>query len=1099
MKQEKLVKILRLNIKDENMNHCFVMEHTDNMTLEQLKIMEDDKSKQKYKKLFQANKQFKKSQILTMESEVIRLVQAINKDNTVCDGEYPFVKDLIIVKFGRSAKRYKGLTDRKDEKDKGIITIQKAFQVDGDKKFSIRYKNLICSSSNVRCQKALFIREDLFDAVNKILLCGIPENYPFKVFAKYNSYYGLVSTDSIKVSMPTIVVIPDFKNIVTEVYDIVSGDVGKEITAKVGKKQKDKVIGHGEYNVNPNQTINYEILPFDGAGLVDVAKMKEWVEELGLEYIPAAVQFRAMPGIKGNLYTFDIKAYAEKLKAEGKSTIIIDYWGKAWDLLKDNINCIMTKSQFKFADIYKDLAKQAGAPNDGFNIWHDEFIESVKIGKDMKYQRTFNLSEISEPYSNLKNECVMAYQPLQTLKFETTEIMKLCEDTIDRVEKVHTNLDDFLRYRGLVDIDDEESSNNRIPPFYQALKLNPSLYYNNYIRNQIKDDLKSLKYRCYTGKLFLVGNYQVFSPDVYGLVQAAFRQPVTGLLQSKQIYSNYWNKHNTNEVDIIRSPHIACEHFVTDVANEQSDNYDLMTDWYRYQDTGIVTSMWDSMAMRLNSADYDGDHVMSVSSRQLIEAAKRANANTILFDRKDDPKENNELVPINNISKIIETSTIGMQNRIGDVVNDISILWSLPETEEIQNAIKIMSIIGSLTIDFAKSGEKAEVPPDIKKLLKGKKKPEWMKYRHKSDIRTDRVIKANCQVCGIVDDDLDEKLSFKYREDCTMQKICDYMKSQIGKIELQFDDITDKCMESDLYNLLMLKLVKGKVYTDSVRYVNIKQALKNLQDEYCIISNEVFYDSDDSKDQKEENGIKYQLFFEDCANQLLKVCTNVKDKDNNQVDTLLDYLIYIYYTEPDFINSNNAILWNAFSKQMINRCSGGMVNEYIDIERVNKKLEKNAKKIKSLKANSYLVHIKQFDNMKETEFTISNNEINQVKNVLNDINSQRLFLILLGLYRKNGKTQIKIGSFGKENINQNQICKLARFDKDARQYKKSFANLLKLEYIKIDTEKSMKQPTVVINDKFLSEDDGDQCKIFTDINDYAEIIEEFYQNPEKNE
>lgn len=82
-----------------------------------------------------------------------------------------------------------------------------------------RFKRVIVGSGHNRGKKALFIREDLFEKIDKIILGGIDDysainGYPYykKGYAKWNSYYGLTSTDSKPVKyVPNIVVIKDFK------------------------------------------------------------------------------------------------------------------------------------------------------------------------------------------------------------------------------------------------------------------------------------------------------------------------------------------------------------------------------------------------------------------------------------------------------------------------------------------------------------------------------------------------------------------------------------------------------------------------------------------------------------------------------------------------------------------------------------------------------------------------------------------------------------------------------------------------------------------------------------------------------------------------
>lgn len=579
----------------------------------------------KYKAALTGNKKYRKIIIRVRESEIIRIVEQLAKEKEM-HGDYPFIDDLIWIKVGNSYNTYLKLSNKPD-KDKGIITFN-----------SVRYKNLICSSSNVRSKKALFIKEELFDKVNKILLCGIPEDYPFDVFAKFNSYYGLPSTDSIPVSMPNIVVVKDPENPITEIFDVVHGQLGKS-----------------NYTINSGEKRTEDIKFADGAGLIDVSRMQKWVEELNakrlndepeyaIDYLPAAVQFRAIPGIKGNLFTFDLKAFVAQLKSQNRPTTIIDFWGKEWDYEKDNVDCIMTASQFKFAKVYADLAAKNGNATEGFSLWMDEFQTECE-----GYSRTFNLSEISDPYKALKYSSIVSYQPLQTLQFTDEEVPKLCSRMVNTCKRVHTDIDAFLNYSGIVSNEENKNQRKDPPPFYLALKNNHTLYNDPYIRKKIEKDLKSLRLRCYAGKIIVDGNYQVLTPDLYALAQAAFGQTVTGLLKAGEIYSNYWNNQyrsfmtsdgdtwyqkGIDDVDVIRNPHIAVEHCPAKVVHNEDINY-----WFKYQNTGIIFNAYDSFALRLNSADYDGDHVLTTSSKIIIDAAKRANIKTVLPNIKEKEKK----------------------------------------------------------------------------------------------------------------------------------------------------------------------------------------------------------------------------------------------------------------------------------------------------------------------------------------------------------------------------------------------------------------------------------------------------------------------------
>ncbi|KUO69876.1 MAG: hypothetical protein APF81_14760 [Desulfosporosinus sp. BRH_c37] len=269
---------------------------------------------------------------LMRESEVLRIVKHLNPDNTKPASKrsnYPYIKNVIITDIGEEVDLYKD--------SKGYLS----FNED-------KFKRLMASSGNIRNSKAAFVKESLFDKANDILLCGLPVDQKYDVFAKFSSYYALCSTDSIPLTfLPNIVIIDDFKHKIEETFDLV------------------KETGKDQYEVVNNQKHETEIMPFDGAGLLSVECALKFCNDLGIDIsqvgeeeskskskIPACWQFRFIPCGKGDLFTFDIKGFT---KEKGVKQIT-DMWGRAWDLFDAEgnllIDVVLTKSQFKFHKLY---------------------------------------------------------------------------------------------------------------------------------------------------------------------------------------------------------------------------------------------------------------------------------------------------------------------------------------------------------------------------------------------------------------------------------------------------------------------------------------------------------------------------------------------------------------------------------------------------------------------------------------------------------------------------------------------------------------------------------------------------------------------------
>lgn len=571
------------------------------------------------------NKQIN-SKNLASESELHRILLHLNKKTDQEEPEknesgYTIIPSYFTLEVGKNIKRYNKLIDCNGE----LTVINKQYVLDknGDKildednHYKLEttsqdtYISTFCGAGHSRTQKNLFVKKDIAGKLNDILLCGMPDSLVYDRPSKWNAYYAMVTTDSTPVTyMPNIVVIKDYKKTIKQKADIVE-------VSGTGTNKKYNPLGHKGMKHHKELL---EILPFDGAGLVIPECALKWAKELkcqsskGKFYLPSCFQFRAIPGIKGELMVFDLKRFAR----EKKVSKIVDLGGMEWDIFKDKIDAVFTESQFKFWKQYLD--------NDGkfdYWLWRSEFDKECH-----GYKRTFNIVSYGVHPGDLQEKTMLSYQPEQSLNFTDEEIHEVSDMGISIYKKAVSNIDEFLKYRRLLEISDEtgeetENVDKYTPPYYVALLHNKDLFYDKYVHSKIEEDIKKLKNNLLSGKLFVKGNYQVFIPDLYGLAEWAFHNELgyepQGLLKKPYyIYSDWWNGRGAGTVDIMRNPAVGMEHRIGHLRNNRE-----LKKWFKFQTTGIVTGMYDTLALALNGADYDGDTVCTTDNIHLINAVKR--------------------------------------------------------------------------------------------------------------------------------------------------------------------------------------------------------------------------------------------------------------------------------------------------------------------------------------------------------------------------------------------------------------------------------------------------------------------------------------------
>lgn len=267
-------------------------------------------------------------------------------------------------------------------------------------------------------------------------------------------------------------------------------------------------------------------------------------------------------------------------------------------------------------------------------------------------------------------------------------------------------------------------------------------------------------------------------------------------------------------------------------------------------------------------------------------------------------------------------------------------------------------IVGSETIDFAKSGKNASFPNEVVGFLKGRKRGWWMRYLPKNVAEAKKEEKA---IKTAIDSGKPEPEIEKLRKfidyGCNMDRLCHYAEKRIADIDDKYLlGASDYVYKFDYRKCMLrsLPVINRKVY----------RMVKVLQKEYQEIAEKYRKESLKSKTHKKAAVNKFRWFYNKCRVELLTL--------EPDINKLIDMLIVIYYGDKingaDFLNLEKDILWNAFPDEMIARCTEKNISADIDFEKLKERHRKNvdyAKKQKERKSNMQKVTIGLIQKNKE--------------------------------------------------------------------------------------------------------------------------------------
>lgn len=561
-----------------------------------------------------------------------------------------------------------------------------------------KYVMWSASAGQIRQKKCVFIKEETLNKYYNSIYCGLTLdkiNEPrtrikddVKIIEqgcnrnKYLAYTSLVATASDKwedFDIDRAIVVEDFETTINELVDY---------------------IDYNDYDENglwkiTRQKMDITLPTMDGCGIC-------------LDYTGMV----RLPWLKGLIIKFPFMNFIteqrkleKELNPKTKTSIgkVKDIYGKEYDILKDQIKYIFTKSQFKMWKYYTDWDDYKNK----FKLYGCEACKCNEEDDDFTFAKT-------------------SYQPLQSLYDLTDEeIITILKDTNNAIETVGNDRNKILKVVGSTKFNTKKNS------YQEALMIYPELLNDKYSKRIIKETKASMINNARYGKIKIDGTYTFIIPDLYAFAEWLFLhiENPRGLLNKGEVSCNLFE--SDIELDMIRSPHLNFSHCVN--VNVLNDN---TKKWFK--SSGIYVSIYSTDSLELMN-DYDGDTSLVIKDKIIIEASKRIrNRHNIiplyykLKKAKDDIINNQTLY-----EGMISAYTSG---NIGEVSNSITKIWNYGNIgiNELR-AISYLTLWNNAVIDVAKTlwlPEKSKEMENFLKQYTNKKLPHFFLYikdKHKTE------------------------------------------------------------------------------------------------------------------------------------------------------------------------------------------------------------------------------------------------------------------------------------------------------------------------------------------------------------------------------
>ncbi len=789
-----------------------------------------------------------------------------NKNFLVYGDKYKYTYDFIKVKFDLNLKDndkviLKRKELRKEFYENGFTLKFTDENVNKGKEFSIKYVRYKRTSGSSRSGQCLFIKEELYDYMNKWSLCGIDEESSEvkENLVSFEAYKALSLSSieaTIQIDPKSILVLDDYE-------------------AKV----KDKCINvYKENNTLKAKDETIEIINsiWDGEGLLDESVFNEnYYEEKGMLFLRNRF-------FKSCVFNTKLQRWFEYKKITDVSML------NGFTLAKNikDIKMVVTKSSIKYLKFgsIEDFLKTI-----------DNTFGIVKTDKKSHY---FNGKVVMTGYQ-LINTLGFTRDEIKELVSYETNYLNLLKNDRDIVE-YHFKTSGKKSTKGSlkpIDYEDDIEMPNifSIKSFMtlKLLRINEKFHLTRYYKDFIDEGLiRAITNQINSGRLYVYGTFATIFGNGYALLLETigkFRNNSDTVIKKGTVYCKRFK--DNKDLTCIRYPHITMGNILV-AKNIRYEEYD---EWFNLSDEIIcVDSYDDNLLQRFNGSDFDSDSLLVTSNNLICKVAKER------FDEFLIPTTTMKPEAIVD-KKLYEIDYDISENYVGNIVNLSqcynSLLWEkYKKGEDISSIYKkicILAVLSGFEIDKAKRSygiDNKKVFYEIEKEFDGKKPLFLYKENKKNKTSEDEEEEKN-------------KKETKYRKYDTAM---DMLQDEMDSVKIPADR-SKNIKLIDIINKTGFGNITGYYYSKKEKVLKLIEQLysdlKGLRNTYNFLE-----DNDDYQAKKDilmQMRMKYDEFYVELGKNLDNINTIylvLKELSGKQNKIFWDTLYIIYKTKPEIFN-----------------------------------------------------------------------------------------------------------------------------------------------------------------------------------------------------